>query len=97
MTNKKAWSGRFTEPTHPLVEKFNASLEFDYRLYKHDIMGSIAHVKMLGNQKIILKKEADAIVKGLKKVEAEIESGKFTLDIADEDIHMAIERRLGEK
>ncbi|MBI4665454.1 MAG: argininosuccinate lyase [Nitrospinae bacterium] len=94
MNKKKAWSGRFTEPTHPLVEKFNASLGFDRRLYRHDIAGSLAHAEMLGRQGIIPKKDAAAIVTGLKKIELEITSGSFKFDDADEDIHMAVERRL---
>ncbi len=94
MIKKKAWSGRFKESTNPLFEKFNASLGFDRRLYKHDILASLAHATMLGRRKIIAVKEAKAIVAGLKKVEAQIAGGKFKFDMADEDIHMAIERRL---
>ncbi|MBI5816782.1 MAG: argininosuccinate lyase [Nitrospinae bacterium] len=96
MAGKKAWSGRFTEPTHPLVEEFNASIGFDRLLYKHDIMGSVAHAKMLGRQKIIPKKDAEAIVRGLFAVEREIDSHKFRFNASDEDIHMAVERRLKE-
>ncbi len=96
MTGKKAWSGRFTEPTHPLVERFNASLSVDKRLYRSDIKGSIAHVKMLARQKIILNKESTAIVRGLKEVEREITCGAFGFHDRDEDIHMAVERRLTE-
>lgn len=95
MSKKKAWSGRFKEPTHPLVERMNASIAFDKRLYKHDIRGSIAHARMLGRQKIIPKKDVDAIVRGLDEIRKEIESGKFRFDVSDEDIHMAVERRLG--
>lgn len=92
--NKKAWSGRFTEPTHPLVEKFNASIMVDRRLYKQDIRASIAHATMLGRQGIIPETDADKIAQGLRSVEKEIDGGKFTFDISDEDIHMAVERRL---
>jgi argininosuccinate lyase len=95
--NKKAWSGRFTESTHPLVEALNASLPFDHRLYRHDIRGSIAHANMLAAQKIIPKKDAAAIVQGLREIESQIDSGEFSLRVEDEDIHMAIERRLIEK
>ena len=94
MPDKKLWSGRFTDKTHPLVESFNASISFDKRLYRHDISGSIAHAEMLGHCKIIKKTEADKIVKGLKKIEKEISSGKIEFTDADEDIHMGIERRL---
>ncbi len=94
MKKEKAWGGRFTEPTHPLVESFGASIGFDKRLYKHDIRGSIAHATMLAQQKIISIKEGKAIASGLEKIEKEIDAGKFRFDTADEDIHMAIERRL---
>ena len=97
MAKKKAWSGRFTEPTHPLVEKLNASIGFDCRLYRQDIVGSIAHARMLGRQKIIPKKDSAAIIRALKEIEGEIDKGKFKFRAEDEDIHMAIERRLIEK
>lgn len=94
MKRKKAWSGRFREGTDPVVEKFNASIGFDWRLSGHDIALSIAHATMLGQRKIIPQKDARQIVRGLKLVEGEIAEGKFSFDAADEDIHMAIERRL---
>ena len=93
---KKAWSGRFTESTRPVVERFNASLGFDRRLYRQDIRGSIAHAMMLGRQGIIPQTDAKQIADGLKKIEGEIDGGKFRFDMADEDIHMAVERRLKE-
>ncbi|MBF0633410.1 MAG: argininosuccinate lyase [Nitrospinae bacterium] len=93
---KKAWSGRFTQSTRPVVEKFNASLGFDRRLYRQDIRGSIAHATMLGRQGIIPEKDAKLIAGGLKKIESEIDRGEFRFDEADEDIHMAVERRLKE-
>lgn len=93
---KKAWSGRFAESTRPVVERFNASLGFDRRLYKQDIRGSVAHAMMLGRQGIIPRKDAKRIADGLKKIEVEIDGGGFRFDIADEDIHMAVERRLKE-
>lgn len=94
MKNKKPWSGRFKESTNPLFETFNASIGFDRRLYRQDILASCAHATMLGRQKIIPVKEARAIVAGLIKIKTEIDGGKFKFDVADEDIHMAIERRL---
>ena len=63
---KKLWGGRFSEKTESSVESFTESVSFDARLWRHDIEGSIAHVTMLGRQKIILKKEADLIIKGLR-------------------------------
>ncbi|MBI3399657.1 MAG: argininosuccinate lyase [Deltaproteobacteria bacterium] len=96
-TSSKPWSGRFTQETNKLVEEFNASISFDKRLYKHDIMGSIAHARMLAKVGIIAKKEADKIIAGLKAVEKEIEAGRFKFTPDLEDIHMAIEKRLIEK
>jgi argininosuccinate lyase len=93
----KPWAGRFTQETNKLVEEFNASISFDKRLYKHDIMGSIAHAKMLTKVGIIKKREADKIISGLKAIEKEIEAGKFRFTSDMEDIHMAIEKRLIEK
>jgi len=92
--NKKAWSGRFKGKLDPAVERFNASIGFDRKLYKQDLALSRAHAAMLGRQGIIPKKDAARILSGLKAVEAEMESGKFIFEVADEDIHMAIERRL---
>jgi argininosuccinate lyase len=76
------------------VEKFNASIAFDWRLYRHDIACSMAHAAMLGRKKIIPAKEARTITKSLKKIEKELDAGKLRLKASDEDIHMAIERRL---
>lgn len=94
---KKPWAGRFKKGTHKVAEKFSTSIDFDKRLYKEDIQGSIAHATMLGSQKIISKKEADKIVRGLKQIEKEIESGKFPFREEYEDIHLNIEKRLIEK
>lgn len=94
---KKPWAGRFKKGTHKTAEKFSASIDFDKRLYKEDIEGSIAHAKMLGEKGIILKKESDKIIKGLKQIEKEIESGKFPFRDEFEDIHLNIEKRLIEK
>jgi len=96
MKDKKPWSGRFSESTNPLVEQFNASVGFDKRLYKHDIQGSIAHATMLGRQGIIAVNHARKIVKGLKRIMTEIETGQLQPGVADEDIHMAVEKRLME-
>lgn len=93
----KLWGGRFGSGTHKLTEELNASLSFDKRLYKYDITGSIAHAKTLNKAKILTKTECKKIIKGLKSVELEIDKGKFFFNISDEDIHMAIEKRLTEK
>ncbi|RRD40940.1 argininosuccinate lyase [Leptotrichia sp. OH3620_COT-345] len=93
---KKLWEGRFAKATDKLLEKFNASITFDKRLYKEDIKGSIAHSKMLSKQGIIMEKEQKNIEKGLLQIKEEIEKGIFEFKIEDEDIHMAIEKRLTE-
>lgn len=92
----KLWSGRFHLPVDKFVEEFNASIAFDKRLYKQDIKGSIAHAKMLSRQEIIREDEARSIVAGLEQVLKEIDSGVFKFSNDDEDIHMAVEKRLTE-
>ena len=91
---KKLWGGRFGSSTAPSVEAFTASIDIDSRLYRHDIMGSIAHAKMLAKQGIIPARDANRIVRGLKTIQSEIEQGNFSFSAGDEDIHMNIERRL---
>jgi argininosuccinate lyase len=86
--------GRFAHRRLPEVEAFTASLPFDRRLYRHDIRGSIAHAQMLAKVGLIKTGELRAIVRGLEQIEAELARGRFKFDIADEDIHLAIERRL---
>ena len=73
------WGGRFVEPTDKLVREFTSSIEVDKRLYKYDIMGSIAHTKMLSKCGIIKKEEGEAIIQGLKGIEEDIEKGKLSL------------------
>jgi len=94
---KKLWGGRFAAATADSVEAFTASIAVDSRLYRHDILGSIAHAKMLGKQRIIPARDAAKIVLGLNAIKREIDAGKFAFSPADEDIHMNIERRLTEK
>ncbi len=91
---EKMWAGRFSKKSAKLLDMFNASLEFDRKLYKQDIEGSIAHATMLAKQNIITDDEKDTLIKGLKQVKKEIENGEFVFDISDEDIHMAVEKRL---
>ncbi|MEI7475423.1 MAG: argininosuccinate lyase [bacterium] len=93
----KLWSGRFEKSTDKLTDEFNASINFDCRLYKQDILGSIAHVQMLGKQDIIPQEEAKTIEKGLNLILEEIEKGKIQFDVSCEDIHMNIESLLIEK
>jgi argininosuccinate lyase len=89
--------GRFHKKADKLVTEYTASIPFDWRLYRHDIAGSIAHVKMLAKQGIILEKEAEVITNGLASIRQEIKQGKFQVKPELEDIHMNIEARLLEK
>jgi argininosuccinate lyase len=90
----KPWDGRFSEKTKEIVDNFNASINFDKRLYKEDIQGSIAHCKMLAKQKIISDEDKEKIINGLNKILNEIDSGEFKFKEELEDIHMNIESRL---
>ena len=93
----KLWGGRFSKNTNELVDAFNASIEFDKRLYHEDIRGSIAHATMLAKCGIIPEEDAKKIVAGLKDILKDIEAGNFEFDIALEDIHMNVEARLTER
>lgn len=93
--NEKLWGGRFSRKTDELVEKFNASIDVDKRLYECDIQGSIAHLKMMAKQSIISSDEADALIKGLEKVQKKIENNEIEFSAGLEDIHMHIEHALG--
>ncbi len=93
----KPWGGRFAQATDPQVEAYTASVQFDRRLYKYDIQGSVAHARMLARCGLLSKAEADKIVAGLQEIGREIERGEFRFDPSFEDIHMAIEARLIEK
>ena len=92
----KAWAGRFREQTDPFVEAFTKSVAVDSRLYGEDIAGSIAHCKTLEKARILTRAETRAIVRGLGSVKRELDRGQFVFSSQDEDIHMAIERRLTE-
>ena len=93
----KLWKGRFSKAATSSADEFNASIEFDQRLYKDDIKGSIAHATMLGRQGIIPQVDAELIVKTLKEIEADIDAGKVEFTIESEDIHMNIETILTER
>jgi argininosuccinate lyase len=94
--SKKLWGGRFSKSTDEMINEFQASISFDKRMYHEDIAGSIAHATMLAKCGIIAEADRDAIVGGLKEILASIENGEFSFDIALEDIHMNIEKRLTE-
>ncbi|MDD3651582.1 argininosuccinate lyase [Immundisolibacter sp.] len=91
---RKPWGGRFAEPTDAFVERFTASIGFDRRLAHHDIIGSIAHARMLGRVGVLTADEVDTIVAGLQGIDADIEAGRFEWQIALEDVHMNIETAL---
>ena len=94
--NRKAWGGRFRERTNRLVEDFTVSLAVDRRLYEQDIQGSIAHCRTLGKARVLSVREIRTLVRGLESVKQELDRGRFRFSPHDEDIHMAIERRLTE-
>lgn len=83
----KLWGGRFKEAENVLVNDFNSSIRFDQRMYKEDITGSLAHVKMLGKQGIIPKESAEKIAEGLSEILVRIENGAIEIDETAEDIH----------
>ena len=88
------WGGRFTKETDQLVYNFNASITFDQKFYKQDIEGSIAHVTMLAKQGILTELERDDIVRTLKEIRDEVESGKLEITSEYEDIHSFVEANL---
>jgi len=91
-----ARSGRFADGRAPAFVRLNSSLALDWRLWPEDIEGSVAHARALARAGILLPPELRAIEDGLAQVSDEIESGAFAPDDADEDVHMAVERRLTE-
>jgi len=87
----KLWSGRFNKDTDSLMDDFHSSISFDYKLYKEDIQGSIAHATMLGKQGIIDMPSSQLIVKTLKEIMHDIEQGHVEFSVSAEDIHMNVE------
>jgi argininosuccinate lyase len=92
-----AWGGRFSEPTDEFVARFTASVNFDQRMYKQDIQGSIAHAKMLCHVKVLTESETESIIKGLGEIQVNIEKGHFQWSDDLEDVHMNIEAALTKK
>ena len=90
------WGGRFEGGTSDIMQRVNASIFFDRRLYRHDITGSRAHCTMLVAQGILTESDGLAILKGLDQIEREITEGNFEYNAAKEDIHMHVEARLNE-
>lgn len=91
MSDEKLWGGRFSKSTDTQTDHFHSSISFDKRMYKQDIMGSIAHSKMLGKQNIISKEDSELIQKTLLEILKDIEDGKIVFEEKAEDIHMNIE------
>jgi len=90
----KLWGGRFTKETDAQVEAYTASIFFDRELYREDILGSLAHVTMLGRCGILPPEDVEAIKAGLKKVREKLERGEATFSVAHEDVHLNIEKLL---
>ena len=88
------WGGRFTKKTDQMVYDFNASISFDKRLYRQDIEGSMAHVRMLAKQQILTDQERDQILEGLTGILADVESGALQITAEYEDIHSFVEANL---
>ena len=95
--NTKLWGGRFEGTVEDWVEQFGASISFDHQLAKFDLMGSLAHVQMLGQTGILSSEEAEQIQDGLQALLRDLEEGELHFDIANEDIHMNMEVLLTEK
>lgn len=92
----KAWGGRLTKATDALVERFTTSLPIDQQLFEYDIQGSMAHCQTLLKAKVLTKTECQKLIRGLTRVRTELRKGLFPFADSDEDIHMAVERRLTE-
>jgi argininosuccinate lyase len=93
----QSWGGRFNEPVDAFVARFTASVNFDNRLYHHDIAGSIAHTSMLSDSGILSKNEASQIIEGLQNINKDIDAGEFAWSEDLEDVHMNIEAALIER
>jgi argininosuccinate lyase len=94
---EKAWSGRLGSKTARRVEEYTTSIAIDRRLYPEDIAGSQAHARMLRHIGVLTREEHAALDRGLREIRRELDRNEFAFDPGDEDIHMAVERRLGEK
>ena len=92
--NQYTWAGRFSEPVSDLVKRYTASVDFDQRMWRQDIRGSLAHARMLSKQGIIAAADLADIERGMAIVTEEIESGKFDWSLDLEDVHLNIEKRL---
>ena len=97
MHDNKTWSGRFNEPVSELVKKYTGSIDFDKRLAKWDIDGSLAHAEMLKRVGVLSEQDLAAIQQGMAEIIEDIKSGNLEWSLDLEDVHMNIERRLTDK
>ena len=93
----KMWEGRFSKALDTQADDFNSSISFDSRMFKQDILGSMAHASMLGAKNIISKADADTLIDGLDTILKDLESGALKIDYSAEDIHMFVEQVLTER
>jgi len=93
-SSQYTWAGRFSEPMSDLVKRYTASVDFDKRMWRQDIRGSLAHAAMLARQGIISAQDLADIERGMAQVREEIESGRFEWSLDLEDVHLNIEKRL---
>ena len=93
-SSQYTWAGRFSEPMSDLVKRYTASVDFDKRMWRQDIRGSLAHARMLAKQAIISAQDLADIERGMAQVKDEIESGRFEWLLDLEDVHLNIEKRL---
>ncbi len=93
----KMWAGRTDGATSQLADDFNSSIHFDLKMYKQDILGSMAHASMLGYKNIISSEDADTLISGLEGILNDLESGVLEFDMSCEDIHMFVEQELTER
>ena len=92
--NRPMWKGRFAQATADLVQQYGESISYDWRLYKHDIAGSIAHARAQLKAGLLTEDEFNQIETGLREIEKDIDAGNFKFSIELEDIHMNIESEL---
>ncbi len=90
----KMWAGRTDGQIDQLADDFNSSIHFDYKMFRHDIIGSMAHAAMLAKQGIITNNDADSLMDGLEQILSELENGALSFDWTCEDIHMFVEQEL---
>jgi len=95
--SEKVWGGRFRQSLDEILDRFNASLSFDKRLYAQDIAGSMAHCRMLARQGILSEEEASQIINALAEIKREMDKGDFQFDEGHEDIHTLVEKTLIDK